>query len=255
MTEDQPWYALWFDEAYRRVYRRRDLRAAEREVAFAIEALELHRDMRIHDLCAGDGRHLYHLLNRGFQRAFGSDLSPSQLAIARERCLQVAGFVPLVRADMRYTIATGLDAVLSFFTSYGYFEDDTENEQVLQAIHDSLVADGRFLLDVANKTETLATLQPRTVRLVDRFPVVEERWYDTASQRLHKRITMHDPAHPLVRIESVRLYDRDELVAQLQRAGLVVDKTYGDFSGKPWSPTTERTILVGHRPPRPAAYS
>lgn len=244
----EPWYASWFDEDYQRVYRHRDVASAEAEVEFAIRALQLEADDRILDLCAGDGRHLVHLLRRGFRRVVGSDLSPAQLHVARGRLREIVSAPALVRADMRATVVAGMDAVLNFFTSFGYFEREAEDARVLVAIHDALRPGGRLLLDLANKPQVLATYHARSERVVDGEPVVEHRYFDPHTQRMEKTIAILREEGDVVRRESVRLYDRTELERMLADAGLTVDRVYGEFDGRPWGEETPRMIVTGTRP-------
>lgn len=245
--ESAPWYASWFDEDYQTVYAHRDMASAEGEAAFAVRALALRPSERILDLCAGDGRHLVHLLRWGYRRAFGSDLSSAQLRAARQRCLAYVCSPPLVRADMRSVIAAELDAVLSFFTSFGYFESDDENTAVLHAVAAMLRVGGRFFVDLPNRDFLLAHLAPRSERTVGGWTVLEERRYISATRRVEKTITVCKPEGRLARRESVRLYSRQEFAALLDAAGMTCREVFGDFSGLPYGADSERMIIIAVR--------
>ena len=128
--ESAEWYETAFDERYLEVYPERDAASAEREVAFAVERLALAPGMRVLDLCCGPGHHLAALRSRGIA-AVGVDLSRELLRHARRRG-------PAARCDMRCVpYAGGFDAVLTFFTTIGYF-DDTGNAVALAEMHKSL---------------------------------------------------------------------------------------------------------------------
>src|ERR1700692_4934305 len=65
--------------------------------------------------------------------------------------------LPRPAGDMRCLpfAAASFDWVLNFFTSFGYFEKERENFQVLEEIVRVLVPDGRFLIDIMNSANTL----------------------------------------------------------------------------------------------------
>jgi hypothetical protein len=76
-----------------------------------------------------------------------------------------------------------------------------------------------------------------------------ERWYDAASQRINKRIVVCWPGEPpRTFLESVRLYQPEEVTIGLRWAGLEVDALFGDFQGDPYERDSERLILIGHKP-------
>jgi len=141
------------------------------------------------------------------------------------------------------------DWVLNFFTSFGYFEDEDQNTQVLHEIRRVLVPRGRFLIDLFNRDFVVANLVPREHQQREGYEVEIERWFDQRTQRVNKRIRVH-ARHQKVQtfLESVRAYTRQEVEDALGQAGLTVDRLFGDFQGEPFRSDSERLILVGHKP-------
>jgi len=141
------WYANWFGPDYIRLYPHRDTAEAERQVEFLLQVMnDLSPGDRVLDLCCGAGRHTRLLAERGF-RVVGVDLSAALLARANEDGRRFH----LARGDMRrlpFGPAFGL--VTNFFTSFGYFSTDTENQRILEAIGSVLEPGGRFLIDYLN---------------------------------------------------------------------------------------------------------
>jgi len=141
------------------------------------------------------------------------------------------------------------DWVLNFFTSFGYFERERENFLVLEEIARVLTDGGRFLIDLMNPGPAIANLKPRDVESLEDGEAEVERWYDSASLRINKRITVrssHEP--PRTFRESVRLYQPEEVTVGLRWAGLEVDSLFGSFQGDPYARDSERLILIGHKP-------
>jgi len=238
------WYAQWFNETYLKVYAHRDEELAESEVRFVIRVLGLDPRDRVLDLCSGAGRHILHLQKAGFRNVVGLDLSPSLLAAAGE---QLDSPASLIRGDMR-RLPFGLtfDAVLSLFTSFGYFPDDEENLEVLKEVRRVLKPGGKVFLDLLSPA-AIHRLVPESERLVDGMRVRERRSYDTQRKRVEKEIEIDTPEGRQGFFESVRIYSFGELSRMLAFAGLSLESMFGDFHANPYTPTCERMIVVGTR--------
>ncbi len=240
------WYKDWFGEEYLELYSHRDGSEAEEDADFVQRHLGGGaRPRAVLDLACGAGRHTAALRRRGF-RTLGVDLSLTLLARMRVQGL------PRVAGDMRrlpFTDAS-FDWILNFFTSFGYFAGERENFRVLEEIVRVLAPGGRFLIDLMNPGPTIDHLKPRDVETLDGRRAEIERWYDAASQRINKRITVRGgPGEPTRTFaESVRLYHPEEVTIGLRWAGLEVDDLFGNFQGDPYARDSQRLILIGHKP-------
>lgn len=239
-----PWYKDWFGEEYLELYSHRDESEAEEHADFVERHLDGTRPRAVLDLACGAGRHTAALRRRGY-RTLGLDLSLTLLARMRAHGL------PQVAGDMRrLPFREGsFDWVLSFFTSFGYFERERENFRVLEEIVRVLPTGGRFLIDLMNPGTAIAHLKPRDVESLEDGTAEIERWYDAATKRINKRITVRSSAEPpRAFLESVRLYQPEEVTIGLRWAGLEVDALFGSFQGDPYARDSERLILIGHKP-------
>jgi SAM-dependent methyltransferase len=238
------WYKEWFGEDYIEMYSHRDGPEAEAHVELVEKVLGGSRPRAVLDLACGAGRHTAALRRRGY-RTLGIDLSLTLLARMGERGL------PRVAGDMRRLpfSARSFDWVLNFFTSFGYFESERENFQVLEEIARVLTPGGRFLLDILNPGPALASLKPLETQELEGRRVEIERWYDALHQRINKRIVVHAPGEaPRRFLESVRAYQPEEVTMGLRWAGLEVTALYGNFQGDPYERDSERLILIGYKP-------
>jgi SAM-dependent methyltransferase len=236
------WYKEWFGEDYLELYAHRDAGEAERHVDFTARLFGDEQPRAVLDLACGAGRHTRELRRRGF-RALGTDLSLTLLGQGAD--------LPRVAADMRdLPFADGtFDWVLNFFTSFGYFESERENFRVLEEILRVLRPGGRYLIDLFNSEQVLATLEPRDRVQRDGQTVEIERWYDGSTRRINKRIRLEREGSPArTYLESVRAYTRDEVVNGLNWAGLDITATYGGFDGEASGGDSERLIFVGRKP-------
>jgi len=236
------WYREWFGQDYLDLYSHRDQSEADVHVDFVFEHLGDAKPNSVLDLACGAGRHTAALRRRGL-RALGVDLSIALLARRPE--------LPRVRGDMRcLPFADGsFDWVLNFFTSFGYFETERENFEVLEEIVRLLTPGGRFLIDFLNRERVIGSLEPSETVEENGRRVEIQRWFDPASSRINKRITLRENgAPPRTYLESVRAYTREEVTIGLSWAGLEVTDLYGNFHGDPYDSDSERLILLGHKP-------
>ncbi len=242
-TVDKDWFAHAFDALYPVVYAHRTVESATAESAFAIEQLQLCNSCSVLDLCCGNGRHMFHLLKHT-PHVVGLDYSPDLLGIARKQ-LGLGGL--LLRGDMRHIPFTGaFDALANFFTSFGYFCSESENLAVAQGIARALKPRGRFFVDYLNPAYLRAHLEPESTRLSGSYQIHERRWIDDNTNRVNKVTEVKCEGELVNRSsESVRLYDRAELQALLERAGLRMESLYGNYDGDPVRDDTPRQIVVG----------
>ena len=230
------WYTKSFGTLYPLIYRHRSAAQARPEADFAVDALGLRRGDRVLDLASGEGRHLRTLRQRGLE-AFGADLSEPLLEVARDARL------PVVRADMRaLPFARAFRGVLSFFTSFGYFETDEENLGVLGEIASCLQTGGRLLLDLPNRGLVERSLVARSEKTLEGRRIVEERSFE--GNRMVKRIHIGGPEGERDFVESVRLFSPEEIREGLRAAGFKPERFYGGFDGSDFADASGRMIVT-----------
>ncbi len=242
------WWRTWFGPRYLDVY---DAYLAERtpvEVDQLETLLRLKPRSAVLDLGCGQGRHVIELARRGY-RVTGLDLSPYLLSVARERATAAGVNAEWVEADMRQPPQDrAYDLVLSLFTSFGYFDDDSDNDAVLRAAAETLAPGGRMLLEILNGDRAVKQFREREWFPVGQLTVVEERTLDPQRNRLTVRRTVVRAGERETSYHSIRLYRGPEIRQRLLSAGFAEVRLHGDWDGTPLRDQSDRIIAVSQMP-------
>ncbi len=237
------WFGEWFGREYLALYPHRDREEARRAVKLLEVAVPAGSRARVLDLACGAGRHLAELGRTG-HRATGLDLSLPMLEAARRTAPDAA----LARGDMRrLPFGTGtFDVVTSYFTSFGYFDDEADDLGVLREVRRVVVSGGVFLLDFLNVGYVTANLKEDDETTVAGRVVTQRRRLVDGGRIVEKRITIGPGAGLPGRefVERVRLHEPRTLQAMLAAAGLRPRFEFGGYDQAPWSPESPRCILV-----------
>ena len=248
MTETTtPWYKSWFNSPwYTQLYQHRTEQEAHEAVQLVRDIAGLASGAKVLDLCCGFGRHAYALAEQGYQ-VTGLDASEHLIRLAEQRFSHLN--VNYVIGDMRSAyVGAPYDAIVNFFTSFGYFDTHEENQQVIDTIAGSLAEGGVFVLDFLNAALVRTTLNPESMNMVGETMIIQERWIDEPYVR--KRITVNVPCtaeHTFE--EQVRLYSHQELTTMIKQAGLNVGSVYGSYDGAAFDDqVSERCIIIATKP-------
>ncbi len=198
------------------------------------------------DLCCGPGRHTIPLAQKGLE-VTAVDLSPFLLERASENARAARVAPEFVRADMRsFVRPNAFDAVLNLYTSFGYFEDRNDDEQVLANIFESLRPGGTAVIDVIGKElqgrrgDRITDLPDgstciQRIQIVDEWTTVKSEWLVVRGDSARRYCFTH------------RLYSGRELRDAMEVAGFEVS-LFGDFAGSEYGPQSLRLIAVGRKP-------
>jgi SAM-dependent methyltransferase len=241
------WYDSWFESPwYMKVYRHRTESEAREAVALVEHVARVPHGARVLDLACGYGRHALALAEAGY-RVVGLDNSTRLIDRAKE--IFQHPDVDYVVGDMRGPFPEpAYDAIVNFFTSFGYFDTDAENAAVFTAVAHALKPGGRFVMDFLNANVVRQNLVPESMSIVDGATVIQERTIEEPFVR--KEIIISNPcSYELTFNEQVWMYSAEDLQRMAVTSGLVVDHVIGDYNASPFNPeTSPRCILIAHRP-------
>ena len=175
------------------------------------------------------------------------DASPYFLEIARKDAASRGVDVTFVEGDMRaIPWESSFDAVLIWYTTFGYFSD-SDNENVVCQIAKALKPGGRILIEQINRVSLLRGGLPGTW-VVSRGDdlMIDCVDYDGLTDRsVTERIVVRDRQVKRSKY-FVRLYSPIELSALMRRAGFQSVTTFGQ-DGEPYSLYGKRLVVVASK--------
>lgn len=242
---EESWFEEWFGEEYLALYPHRDGDEARDGVDLLLRSVPIAPEDRVLDLACGAGRHLRALVERGIH-GLGLDLS----RVLLDRTHQALPGAPVVRGDMRHLPygENSFFVVTSFFTSFGYFEEEDDDVRVLEEVKRVLQPGGFFLLDFLHAGPVRSGLPFHDEDRGERVHVWQDRRLIERGRVVEKQIRIHRSGDPPLEFqERVRLYEPEELSGMMESAGLRPHARFGAYDGSALEADSPRCILLGRK--------
>jgi SAM-dependent methyltransferase len=236
------WYSEWFNTPfYHILYDNRNEKEAELFLQHLLKKINLPDGAHILDLACGRGRHALFLNQAGFE-VTGIDLSENNIIQAKEfennRLHFVAG-------DMREAFGIEkYDAVLNLFTSFGYFEDESDNSKVLSNIQQALKKDGYLVIDYLNAEK----IQKQVEQVITKGDIEFHITKIVSYSHVIKNIRFSHKGNNYHYFEKVQLLTLDYFEHNLKEAGFQIIHTFGNYQlGEFDIEHSERLILIAQK--------
>ena len=215
---------------------------AEADTDKVVAYLGLEPGASVLDLACGHGRIANRLARRGF-RVTGLDRSTLFLDLARAHAAEWGIDIEYVEGDMRSVPWTArFDAVVSWFTIFGYFDDDG-NRAVLRGARAALRDGGVFVLDVNNLAGVLRQFRPTDLIERDGDFLIDRRWWDAVSGRIETERIVVRKGRVRRFPFSVRTFTFPELRQWLVEAGFASADAFG-APGEPLDLDSRRMVVI-----------
>lgn len=229
---EQPWYSKWFGKEYLDLYGHRDPAQAEIQVRELLGEIDLQASSVVLDAGCGAGRHLSQLRKNDL-KAFGMDLSAELLSSASPN-LTVQS--PFVRADLFKLPfkSSSFEGVFSFFTSFGYFDSEEKDLDLLKSMVSVLKPRGWLFLDLMNAEVVKKGLPFKNVKQTSAGLATQDRYFKDGV--VCKDITLENEGEIREYKERVRVYSLKKMQAYLKELGMEFVEVYGDEQLSKYSP-------------------
>lgn len=231
----------------------------EFEIVGLLRLFELHgvpSGATLLDMGCGIGRISVPLAKHGFN-VVGVDLSPAFIKRADEYAERegVSGNARFIVGDMREVGSIGFggfDAVLSMWTSMGYWDEATDLRILEQCLGLSKPG-GVFIMHTASRDGLIKRFQARDFQIIDDdLVMLMERSLDLETSRMVNYWSYYrrdgEDLRFLKRIEiNHRVYSLHELRKQFGDAGWTFVEAYGGFELKPFTSDIFSMIIVARK--------
>lgn len=237
------WYTEWFNsENYLKVYSHRDESEAERLVELIVQTLSIKPDSKILDMACGSGRHAVIFAKRGFD-VTAVDLSQRLLSDAKATARENDVKINFVLSDiLDFETTQRFNLALNLFTSIGYFDNDEDNFRVILKANELLIDGGYFVIDYFNKNYLLKNLIPTSVFSENGLRITQNRIIE--GNRVRKNISIESNGLVEEYYESVRLYNHDEMLTHIKKAGFNIFNEFGDYNGNNFNKESSPRLII-----------
>ena len=251
------WFETWFNSPdYLELYKHRNDNDAGKLVSLLGRNVSLPGNARVLDLACGNGRHSAVFASQGYMTT-GVDLSEFLIGEANRlkssKYKKYSSNLAFERKDMRkLDYRSEFDVVTNLFSSFGYFEKESENLKVIKSISRSLVKGGYFFFDFINSGYLEKTLVPFDFKKLKNKYIIQSRHISGGS--IVKDIIIFTASAakktftPARYRESIKMYTPAFLEKMFEKCGLRVKKRFGDYNGSRFDKyKSERLILIAEK--------
>ena len=235
------WFETWFDSPYYPIlYKNRSADEAELFINQLLNVLDLKAGSKIIDVGCGRGRHSIYLAQKGFE-VCGIDLSSQSIADAQKSAHKHLEFHI---HDMRDLFRTNsFDCAVNLFTSFGYFEKESENMAAIQNMAKSLKNNGVFVMDYLNTEKTIRNLQAEAEIEIQNITFQIKKYIQNGF--IIKEIRFRDQNKDFIFTEKVGILNIEHFKNYFSQAGLKIVNLYGNYQLKSFDPMeSERLIMI-----------
>ena len=221
---------------------------AEETVGFMQRTGRLEPGMNVFDQCCGKG-YLAHELDKAGLRVTGIDISEPYIAYAQKHLSSESATFVLGDAST-YLRPGEFDISINWNTSFGYHEDDAENERMLIPFSSNLKDGGQFFFSTMNPLFIHKHFQRYIVKQVpsgdSTIITIRESWIEDGMMKSNWLIVYPD-GHRETAYGQTKLYSLEQFEAMFLRHGLRVEQAFGDLSHSPYDEDHPSMIIYGKK--------
>lgn len=222
---------------------------APEEVEEILGLVDVAPGATVLDMPCGPGRHALEFARRGYA-VTGVDITRAYIDEARRGAEAEGLNAEWICDDMRrFQRADPFDLALNLFSSFGYFVDIADDEQVARNILESLRPGGTLVMDLFGR-EILARIFSERHWEEDESGglLLEEREILDSWTRSRTRWIYLKDGERFEHVFELRVYAADQLMDLLRRVGFTDVVAHGSFTGDPYDDKAMRLVVVARKP-------
>ena len=233
------WFTDWFNTPYYHIlYKDRNDVEAQQFIINITQFLPLSDNALLLDLPCGKGRHSVFLNSLGY-KVIGADLSENSIQFAKKFENPTLKFII---QDMREPFDLKYDAVFNLFTSFCYFEEDSEDILVLKNIKNCLKENGFFVFDFLNTSFVKNTLVKKEIKIVDGISFYIKR--EIVDGFILKHISFFADGENHHYTERVKYLDLQKMNSFFEKVGLNLKYVFGDYQLNAFDENNSKRLIL-----------
>lgn len=247
MSQTNEWWHEFFP-IFRPLFGKVSAQTTQATVRYVIKKLDLIRGKTFLDCPSGYGRISVPLARRGI-RVTGADTTKSYIEELDRTARRYNLPIRTQRSDMRrIQFENEFDAAGNLWTSFGYFEKESDNLLTLKRMYRALKPGSKFMLHVINRDWIMAHYQPRGWDEIDDLKALEVRHFEFETS-INRGIWtfIKDGQEREVRGD-IRMYSYHELIAMFKSVGFEDIHGYGSVKDDPINQNQMMMFITGTKP-------
>ena len=235
------WFINWFDSPYyHTLYKNRNEKEAQVFIDNLIQYLQIPNGSKLIDIACGRGRHAIYFNKKGMN-VIGVDLSSNSILYAKEDENSTLQFAV---HDMREVYKKNyFDVVTNLFTSFGYFDDNTNEQEAINAMASNLKIGGILVIDFMNVKKIISNLLLSEQKTIDGITFNINRKVE--GENIIKDIVIIDGIEKQQFQEKVKAITLANYSKFITNAGLKIIDIFGNYHLEDFDvKTSDRLILI-----------
>lgn len=246
-TKDTGWWTEFFD-FFRPVFGIIDAKTTNAQARYLIKKLDLTPGNKFLDCPCGIGRITIPMAKKGI-RVTGVDITKSYLNELNAKARRAKLNINTIHSDMRkINFDSKFDAAGNLWTSFGFFEKESDDLLTLKKMYKALKPGGRFVLHVINRDWIIANFQSRDWQEIKGLRIFEDRKFDFRNSVNYGNWHFMKNGQEKIFSVHIRMYSFHELVRMFEAAGFADIEGYGNINDEPISLHSRMMFVFGTKP-------
>lgn len=247
-TQMKEWTKRYYDEAY---MRRWPLGQPDETILknarFLLQALRIGEGNTLLDVGCGQGRYSLAFAKNGL-KVTSLDASDALISEASRLARETGLSVEWITGDMRrIPFEHQFDGAI-LVDAFGFFEDDSDNEEVIRQVAKALRSARRLVLVVVNGQRILNNFRAVDKEEKGDLTIEINRELLTPRRAMREVLRFKDQRGESTYDRYQRLYSVEELSELVRNSKLLLRETYGDLAGSHFDPdSSEKIVLVAQK--------
>jgi SAM-dependent methyltransferase len=244
MIDNNEWFVSWFNSKYYHIlYADRSDDEAHNFIQRLKNHLSLNPNEKVLDLGCGKGRHSK-TLSKFFTSLDGIDISKKNIAFAKSNKSKNQNFY---LSDMRdFKMSNSYGYIFNLFTSFGYFDEISENIKVLENCYQHLKNKGLLIIDFLNAEKIKRTINNnQEIKIINNIIFEIDKYI--SNNYVFKKIKIIDGDSVLNFKEKVQLFELDDFIQMLKKTGFNEISAFGDYQMNSYNSNSDRLILAAKK--------